>query len=713
MKIINVLYVLLLSVGMTHAFIDFGSIKSAVKIDRGASFAVRSRQGMNFKQGTFVEENGNVSTPSAYVIGNSIYFDNSFLQYHGAENLFTGAYNSVVAGQAFSLTATNVRLKHDVILAGPVALSGIFNGNGHNIFLDDDLTIPAGATLHITGSSMVIDGRGHKLFVDDWAQIFVDTDVTLTLRNVTVGNGRRSLTYPPIRLAAYGTSLALDNVTIAAVGDFQFPQGQLFVHNDVKFTGTSAFIYTSPIPSWIASNSRLYFDIGTTFSIAPATFTDAPFTLKNTYTDCNFIKMADKSSQLCLNNCSLMGTSTGLRLCKGSIYFNDHDILKSYTNNELISYGNSAIYTFAGQRIWSIAISPDCRYIAVGRHALLPNFRIYRISTDGLQRVGAETGAGISIESVDWSPDGKFIVVGDTSGSTTLTVFKFDGINTPQIIGTSVNTNLAIVSNKWSPDGKYIAAGSYGAKKLYIYSFDGFTTPQLITSSETLAGNIFTVDWSPDGKYVAVGTDTGGHFYIFKFNGTTLTQISYINTASSTNIRSVKWSHDERFVAVGFETSSSNNLRVYKFNESYNATLIANASTGGAIRSTPWSPDDRYIAAASTNGFLSVYEFNRMNTLSLVGTPVDPEGTDNDLFSADWSFDGNVIAIGIFDATATTTNLIAFRTRYGNVTTPQALSKSIVFGDSAKGTEYDVDVQILSDAQVTVQGKIFDDSVLN
>ena len=251
---------------------------------------------------------------------------------------FTGCVP--IAGAIDLRETSTLNLSKNIRFDPSVTLSsgGNIYGNNNAIMLQGDLTIPAGKVIHFSsggtyasgpGSGTAIRGNGNTITIDNWGQIFVDTNTTLTISNATIkftkGNNPG---VPPIKLAAHNSKLALDNVTLDLTtgGDFYFTQGQLYVHNDVMVTGTSAFIYTSPVPSWITSGGTLYFDQGTTFSIAPSTYTDAPFTLKNTYTDCNFIKMADKTSTLFLNGCSLKNTATGLRLSTGTTIFDNAEL---------------------------------------------------------------------------------------------------------------------------------------------------------------------------------------------------------------------------------------------------------------------------------------------------------------------------------------------------------------------------------------------------
>jgi WD40 repeat protein len=701
---IRVIYIAFLFFLQLHPVsIDFGSQDSMIKVDKGASCAIRSRHGMNYIEGTFVKEAVDSANFDEQVIGNKIYFENSGLEYQGAKSLFTGAYDPLASSQTLILTATDVRLNHDVTLAGPVGLHGVINGDGHNIFLDDDLTIPEGTILHITGSSVAIDGRGHKLFVDDWAQIFVDTDVTLTLRNVTVGNGRRSLTYPPIKLASYGSKLCLDNTTIDLGNDFLFPQGQFFIHNDVKFTGTSALVYTSPVPSWIASGGRLYFDHGTTFSVAPATFTDAPYTLKNTYTDCNFIKMVDKNSQLYLNGCSLKTTDTGMRLTKGSICFDNVITTQSISSTKLLSV-TLTTSTFPGARARIAVWSPDSKYLAVCGDYSTQDVIIYRWNGLLLSKI---TTISFGQEALDiaWSPDGKYLAVGgwQSDGSNTLRMYDW---NDPFLTLKTGNKDLptTVHTISWSPDGKYLATGTDGSNQsVFVYSWDGQNLVQKESYNDTYAHERLV--WSPDGKYLAIARSD---------NTITIRSFPNINNivSSKANIASfgLRLSPELRYILGGTSTT----LHVARWDGSNIIPITSDTSIGGQVRFLSWHPSGQYFAVAGTNSstnYFAIWEWNGSSLTSF--SSISGRTTNNSGYGIDWSNDGKYIAV-VGDKNSTYQTCVQiFTCNYGSETTPQAFSKSIVFGDSTRGADYDVDVQILSGAQVSVRGKIFDDSALN
>jgi WD40 repeat protein len=608
--------------------------------------------------------------------------------------------------------ANSLELRSDLILTSSAWLtigSAVYDiafiyGNGGSIVLNGPLTIPANRTLHIS-SDTIINGQDNQLLVDANAQIFVDDNVTLTLRNLVLKDRQHVITMPPVRLASHRSKLALDNVVLAPGRDFLFPQGQFFVHNDVQFTGTSAFIYQSPLPSWITSGGCLYFDHGTTFSIAPATFTDAPYTLKNTYTDCHFIKMADKSSQLYLNGCSLMTTYTGNRFIRGSVSIDNKVTFDSSANVQIASYNTqvgSSVYS--GSQIEIIEWSPNGRFIAVVSTST--SIKIYRFDgTTTPVDIYTIPIAASTNRVASWSPDGKFIAIGCRLGSNNLRIYRFDGISTFTSVA-EYTISEQVQAFAWSPDGRFFAVGNNTeSTSLSVYKFDGLSATMV--GSPIGAGQVgLTVDWSPDGRFIAVGnwaSESTFNFSIYQFDGvsspTRVGATVVVGTATN-NIYSVKWSPDSRFVAVANNTSST--MYIYRFNGTSTPSLTTSVGVEAGARSVHWSPDGQFIAVGTT-GSLRVYKFNGSSTPTLVGSAVNLSTQ-----SARWSPDGKFIAMGRY---TTSSNLNIYRAIYGNETTPQALSKSIVFGDSAKGAAHDADVNILNGAEIKLMGSMYYDCV--
>ncbi|MFA6263037.1 MAG: hypothetical protein WCW33_04815 [Candidatus Babeliales bacterium] len=312
---------------------------------------------------------------TAYVTTNHIFYNDEMAQ--GFVRLNEGftvmPHSCVTMDVVFSVSGdidlretSTIRLLKDLEFDSEVTLTtgGNIDGRGHTLILNGDFRIPAGKVLHFNGDT-IIDGKKHDIIIEENAEIFVDTNVTLTIANAIIKTTRNAPTYPALRCGALTSKLALDNVVFAPADDFLFQNGQLFVHNNVVITGTSAFVYNSPCVSFIAGNACLYLDNAITFSVTPATFTDAPYTLKNTYTDNNFIKMADETSVLYLNGCALQTTNTGIRLTKGTLYLDGHVQFKSDPTLTLTSFSQRFRQNY-GHSCRTLNWSPDGRYLAIG-----------------------------------------------------------------------------------------------------------------------------------------------------------------------------------------------------------------------------------------------------------------------------------------------------------------------------------------------------------
>jgi dipeptidyl aminopeptidase/acylaminoacyl peptidase len=153
------------------------------------------------------------------------------------------------------------------------------------------------------------------------------------------------------------------------------------------------------------------------------------------------------------------------------------------------------------------------------------------------------TDGAFSVESAQWSPDGKWIAYamsknGATESSfaelapdrnTDIYIISADGGQAKQL-----TTNPAPDSNpQWSPDGKWIAytassdSKSWTAKSdIMAISPDGGTPHNLTKDFLESAGNGLT--WSPDGKLIYFNTGVGlySHLYSISSSGGSANQIT-------------------------------------------------------------------------------------------------------------------------------------------------------------------------------------------
>ena len=611
-------------------------------------------------------------------------------------------------------------LAHNVTLTSGGYIEGMsgIGGQANTIFMGGDLTLASdnyAKVLHITGNwqanansgDLVIDGCGHTLNIGSQAQIFVDQNVTLTLRNMTIKTSPASFLKPAIQLASMGSKLALDNVMFDLGADFQFEQGQLFIHDEVAVTGTSAFIYSSPKPSYITSGATWSFEQGTTFSIAPATYTDQPFTA-GTATSNNFIVLADQSAALSLNNCSLKTTFTGARLSKGMVLFDNKVAIDTQAGSEITGLGSAAGSFNFNATATSVSVSPDGRYVAVIDDSTPSFLKILRLVGGNLIDLTTQSWSN-RLQTVAWSPDSKFIAVGGINGSSVgqAGIYRFDGA-TLSLVTTTAASGIYVYSVAWSPDGRYLAVGgNNGATALIIYQFNGTSLTQVTAINpfgDTIQVN--NVIWGPDGKNLTIthrrsssGNET---VTLFSFNGSTLSGIN--GSGGTLTSYCVAWSPDDRFLIWGYRITGIGKIQLFT---TPNWTSLSTVNLGTQVTAASFSPDGRYLLACGANSGAGIYGLYRVSSsgLTLIGsTPVF--GTTATAVA--WSPDSKYVLVGGNNGA---TDLVVYPTTISKPTAgSQGFNNGLLFGDKLKGSSFDANVNVLAGAVVKVKGMVKDDS---
>ena len=256
----------------------------------------------------------------------------------------------LISGGIDLRTTGTLKLESDLYLDSSVTLSsgGYIYGADKTIYLGGDLSIPDETDLVFCFSG-VIDGQGHTLNIGNMSQILIDSNVTVTLKNLTIKNSFNSFIKPPIKCLDWYSKLILDDVIFSLNDDFYFKTGQLFVYNDVIFTGTSKFVYNSVLPSYIQPHSVLYFDHNTMFDYYPSS------------TRNDLINLIDETSSIFFNGATLQTTGTGIKLTKGQLFLDNK-----------VTLSNSYVYNFDsltsittedfGSYVFSVAWSPDGKY---------------------------------------------------------------------------------------------------------------------------------------------------------------------------------------------------------------------------------------------------------------------------------------------------------------------------------------------------------------
>jgi len=584
-----------------------------------------------------------------------------------------------------------LQLLSDLYLDSNVSLSsgGKIKAHGNTIFMSGDLTLPPSKVLHFMNNA-VVDGRNHSLIVDTNSQIFLDTAVSVTLKNMTIKNKRNATTYPPVRLAAQTTQLTLDNVIMAPINDFSFPQGQMFINNDVMFTGTSAFIYQSTKPCYINSESCLYFDHNTTFSFVPAC------------NDKNLIVLSDATSSLYLDGADLKTTFTGLRLTTGRLICDNKVIFDSQATFSISDLGTQILKTGEAS-VNSISWSPDGKYLAVGETGA--SIKIMKFDGVTISDI-TSTSYGNSIYTLKWSPDGKYLAVGGTGLG--LKIYSFDGSTLVEKTKAryAYGSSEILQSVDWSPDGKFLAiGGNLSSNNFKLVSFDGIYTRLL--REITCGSYIYSVSWSPDGKYLAIG-DTDGNLFsllnkllIYFFDGSNLSTDPIASYAESNiaHLKGLSWRPDGKYICIGFDPYSGHTIamRVFYFSGT-SLTEIDHSVSDFTVHACKWSSDGKYLAAGGNGIYESaIYSFvGSPTTATSALNLITSKSYGQQIDSLAWRPGDKYLAVGGLIPDAGHEELEIYPVTFVKEPTPQTMNNGIIFGNKNAGSSYNLQTTLLS-----------------
>ncbi|KKQ33572.1 MAG: hypothetical protein US49_C0001G0252 [candidate division TM6 bacterium GW2011_GWF2_37_49] len=254
------------------------------------------------------------------------------------------------------------------------------------------------------------------------------------------------------------------------------------------------------------------------------------------------------------------------------------------------------------------------------------------------------TDAGIY--SMDWHPDGDYIViggqgataVGEFDNTDELRIYRFSSLAESLYTVTSQKYGQRVCSTSWSPDGNYLSVGGispiYGAggfnntDQLRIYNFAQSTVSPIISVAAGSSAEIYSIAWHPSGNYIAIGcysTASVGGFAvgdilrIYSFNGTSLIPVTGYNFDDTLlTVAGIDWSPNGQYIAIGTchgrptsNPTTGTGLTVFEFLNNNSLVQRAAWNDSSAVLSVNWEFDNRYITVAYGNpAILSKIYFN-------------------------------------------------------------------------------------------------------
>ena len=293
--------------------------------------------------------------------------------------------------------------------------------------------------------------------------------------------------------------------------------------------------------------------------------------------------------------------------------------------------------------------------------------------------------------SVDFGPDGKYIVTGDTDGYIEL----WDVRNGKSIYDREVGS--AVRGIAFSPDGESIATDGVNGRANAILLKTSSGTEIMHTELVDDATSIQSIAFSPNGEYVAIGDDVG-HTYLWDV---TLDIWTAWVHSKEYQISSVAFSPDGKYLATG---DSSGNARLWEVSTWWGDVADLNVKKiplGGTVRAVAFSPNGRYLAADEydNQGNESVYIYDVIR--DKVAQQID-QGftTGRGITALAFSPDGRSIAVGNVDS-----EIMIYRIGTEVITLVTAITKetTIQANGAVEDLAWSPDSNLISDGKTVWQ----------
>ncbi len=299
------------------------------------------------------------------------------------------------------------------------------------------------------------------------------------------------------------------------------------------------------------------------------------------------------------------------------------------------------ILTGHGDRVTSVAISPDGKIIASG--SLDTTIKLWDLASGKLLETITEHSGAVTC--VTFSQDGQRLASSSANPDGTI---KLWDVNTGKLTGTLKADDwivLSVWSIAFSPDGKTLVSGHHADSTVKIWDV---TTQKLL---HTLRGHVWAVHsvaFSLDGQTVASGSFDGNIKLwnvstgreIYNLHALAHHPVGLLKSFFSDNIiYTVAFSPDGKTLASAGEKQP---IKLWLLNNGNVKTVLKGHSQN--IYTVAFSPDGKTLASGGADGIIRIWDL-------LTGEPTFTLGHSGSVYSLAFSTDGQIIVSGSGDKT--------------------------------------------------------------
>ena len=283
---------------------------------------------------------------------------------------------------------------------------------------------------------------------------------------------------------------------------------------------------------------------------------------------------------------------------------------------------------------------------------LLPEVQsvLYQTVEDNSREKSTFNGHEEAVNSVAFSPDGKYLVsgAGGYSSEDKDNTVKLWDVESKSLIHTFEGHEGSVNSVDFSSDGKYlVSASSDNTVKLWSVE-----NKSLIHTFKGHEGSVQSVDFSSDGKYLVSGgggfLDSGSTDYSLKLWDVESKSLIHSFIGHEQIVWSVKLSPDGKYlVSSGGEFNApggeDNTIKLWSVEK--RSLIHTFDDHEGRVFSVGFSPDSKYIVSGSIDYTIKLWDVEKRSLIRSF------EGHENAVTSVGFSPDGKYLVSGSSDDT--------------------------------------------------------------
>jgi len=274
----------------------------------------------------------------------------------------------------------------------------------------------------------------------------------------------------------------------------------------------------------------------------------------------------------------------------------------------------------------------------------------------------------------------QLLSIGYAFGANTTQTYNISGNTYSEITNVPI-ADAASRSLDWSPSGELLAIGqdvTSGGAELFVFSYSGNVWTERFSESTATtgtAGVVNSVAWSGDSARLAYSYHEVR--VVYRGDGTTYSSTTVATSSELFKFRGLAWNADDSTLAAGINTSPY----IRTFNRSGNTySSLGNPGTlpTGNGNDTSWSPSGNLAVAHDTSPYITIYSRSGDTFTKLSNPGTLPAG---DAKTIAYSPDGQILAVG-HDSSPYLTLYTISGTTYTKIADPTTLPTDTVNGIS-------------------------------